>query len=90
MSNSMALAAIVFVVVLIALMLLEYYSARRRERRIVSETATSVQEARERSEERLLETRKRNDAYQERAFKLQEENNALLREVLKELRNKNP
>lgn len=88
MSSSLFDSAIVVLAVFAALIAVDVYLSRRREKRILSETANSVQEARSHSNAQLLETRKRSEAYQERIFTLMEEHNSSLREILSELKRK--
>jgi len=80
--------AIIVVVVIVVLTAIEVYLARRRETRILSETGSSIQGAREHSDAQIQETRKRTDAYQARIFTLMEEHNTLLREILSELKSR--
>jgi hypothetical protein len=86
MSSSLLDSAIVFFAVFAALIAFDVYLSRRREKRILSETAVSVQEARGHTDAQLLEARKRSEAYQERIFALMEEHNTLLRDILSELK----
>ena len=88
MSSSVLDSAIVVIAVFAALIAVDVYLSRRREKRILFETAASVQEARSHSNAQLLETRKRSEVYQERIFMLMEEHNALLRKILSELKRK--
>jgi len=86
--SSVVDAVVVFLGVVVGLFVIEAYVARRREKRILSETNASMLEVRGHSDAQINETRKRTDAYQSRIFALMEEHNALLREILGELRSR--
>lgn len=81
---------LVFITTIAVLVGLEAFLAKRREKRILSETNTSVTQARSHSDAQIEETRRRTDAYQQRIFALMEEHNVLLREILSQLKASSP
>jgi len=88
MSSSLINGLIVFFAVIGALVAFDAYSARRREARILAETTKSIEGVQGHSDAQIQESRKRTDAYQQRIFTLMEEHNALLREIVAELRSR--
>ena len=78
--------AIVVIVVFALLTSAEFYLAKRRERRILSQTSASVLETQAHSDAQIEESRRRADTHQARVLSLLEEQNALLREILNQLK----
>jgi hypothetical protein len=78
--------AIVVIAVIALLTGGEFYLAKRRESRILSQTNASVLENQAHSDAQVAESRRRIDAHQARTLSLLEEQNALLREILSQLK----
>lgn len=79
-------SVLVFVLVIMGLVAFDAYVCHRREKRVRSQATNTLREMRDHFDAQIEETRKRADTNQIRVCAFMEEHNALLREILAELR----